>query len=246
MMLFTSILKSVASRRDVKIFFGFIILPILVPFLSQTMDGARDNFGQSFLTFLDLTLVTQYRVILPVMIFSLVITSVFRDGIDSGIMFLYKDINRTKIFNAKILSLFAIYGLYVLGTVMASLLAYYVLMVPSGDVSSNLFPAQVADGGQSLVSILSTVTLNLITIVLVAMISISSKTIQSVLSGVFFTLLVTVSPMLIGIRYLFPSGYVEMSHSNLGTALLLIVVLFLLYLGVCYIKGLQKFKKVEF
>ena len=85
MMLFTSILKSVASRRDVKLFFGFIILPILVPFLSQTMDGARDNFGQSFLTFLDLTLVTQYRVILPVMIFSLVITSVFRDEIDSGI-----------------------------------------------------------------------------------------------------------------------------------------------------------------
>ena len=161
-------------------------------------------------------------------------------------MFLYKDINRTKIFNAKILSLFTIYGLYILGTVVASLLAYYVMTVPSGDVSSNLFPAQVADGGQSLVSILSTVTLNLITIVLVAMISISSKTIQSVLTGVFFTLLVTVSPMLTGIRYLFPSGYVEMSHTNLGVALLLIAVLFFLYLGVCYMKGLQKFKKVEF
>ncbi len=243
MMLLTSILKSVASRRDVKIFFGFIILPILVPFLSQTMDGARTNFGQSLLTFWDLTLSTQYRIILPVMIFSLVIASVFRDEIDSGIMFLYKDINRTKIFNAKILSLCIIYGLYVLGTLVASLLAYYIMMVPSGAVSSNLFPAQV---GQSLVSILSTVTLNLITIVLVTMISIRSKTIQSVLTGVFFTLLVTVSPMLIGIRYLFPSGYVEMGHDKPGMAILFILVLSLFYLGVYYMRGLQKFSKVEF
>ncbi|AXQ77980.1 amino acid transporter [Streptococcus chenjunshii] len=245
-MLYTSILKSVASRRDVKIFFAFIILPLLVPFLSQTMDGAQSHFGQSFLTFLDLTLNTQYRIILPVMTFSLVVTSVFKDEIDSGIMFLYKDINRTKIFNAKVLSLFTVYGLYLLGTAVAGLLAYYVVMVPRGNVSGSLLPEQMADIGQAVVSIISTILLNLITIVLVTMVSITSKTIQSVLIGVFFTLLVTVSPMLVGIRYLFPSGYVTMSQKNFSLAFLLIIALSAVYLGICYIRGLQKFRKIEF
>ncbi|MEX2784205.1 hypothetical protein AB3331_03280 [Streptococcus sp. H49] len=180
------------------------------------------------------------------MIFSLVVTSVFKDEIDSGIMFLYKDINRTKIFNAKVLSLFTVYGLYLLGTVAAGLLAYYVMMVPRGGVSGSLLPEQIADIGQAVVSIISTILLNLITIVLVTMVSITSKTIQSVLTGVFFTLFVTVSPMLVGIRYLFPSGYVAMSQESFGMAFLLIIALSAVYLGICYIRGLQKFRKIEF
>lgn len=245
MLLVRPMLKTVFSRRDVKIFLAFMVLPLLVPLLSQTMDGASRQFGQSFISFLDLTMTSQYRLILPVLLMGLVITSVFREEIDSGLMFLYKDINRTRLFNAKLASLFILYTIYVLGTILASLTAYYALLLPQGIVKVNFFPTQ---GGiaQSLVSVLATVLLNVLTLVLVSLVSLVAKPLPAVLSGVFFALLSTVAPLLVGVRYLFPSGYVALAGDNLWLSLLMVMVLSIIYLVLLYRQALRRFKQVEF
>lgn len=246
MTLFKSVFKSVFNRRDVKIYLSFILLPILVPLLSDFMDGMSADMMKNFLSFLDSAVSTQSRLILPILLLSLVISSVFKDEIDSGIMFLYKDINRVKIFNAKLFSLISIYSIFLMGTVLLSLLSYYVMLLPQGNVTASFVSENTTELISTLFSLVSTIGLNLITIALVVMVSVTAKTIQSALTGVFFSLASTVAPLLIGIKYLFPNGYAQMSQANLLLACVISTTISILYFSVFYIKGKNRFKKVEF
>lgn len=246
-MLVTSIFKSVFRRRDVNIFLSFVFLPILVPFLSGKMQGLESDYTRSFLSFLETVLPTQFHIVLPLLIFSFIISSVFRDEIDSGILFLYKDINRKKIFNAKIASLFFIYLIYFLGTFITSAIAYFVVMVPQWGVSSNLFPEDASLIYPAILKIVVYALLHLLVILLVSLLSIRYKTVTAVLSGVLFTLFASVAPLLIGIKYLFPNGYIGLLE-QLGVILTTILILgvSLLYFLFFYLKGKSDFQKVEF
>lgn len=246
MVLFKAIFKSVFSRRDVKIFLAFIFLPLLVPILAEFMDGTNIDLTKNFLSFLDAAISTQYRFVLPILLFSLVISSVFKDEIDSGIMFLYKDINRTRIFNAKLGSLLAIYALFLLGTTMTSFLAYYGLLFPKGSVPATILSVRSGEVFMTIFSVLSTIALNLITILLVVMVSVTSKPIQTVLTGVFFSLAASVAPVLTGVNYLFPNGYVGLARENYLVAAIIAITLSILYMLIFYIKGKQQFKHIEF
>ncbi|MBK5034523.1 amino acid transporter [Streptococcus sp. 15.1] len=246
MSLFKSVFKSVFKRKDVNIFLTFAFLPILVPLLSGFMEGMSSEYTGSFISFLESAVSTQYRFVLPVLLFSLVVSSVFKDEIDSGIMFLYKDINRKKIFNAKLLSLVVVYSIFLGLTIFMSLVSYYGFMLPKGEVSANFISNQSSATIKSLFTLISTINLNLITIALVVMVSITSKTIKSVLAGVFFSLAASVSPMLIGIQYLFPNGYIHFIRSNWILAYMAAVVISIIYFVIFYVRGMHKFKNVEF
>ena len=246
MSLFKSVFKSVFKRKDVNIFLTFAFLPILVPLLSGFMEGMSSEYTGSFISFLESAVSTQYRFVLPVLLFSLVVSSVFKDEIDSGIMFLYKDINRKKIFNAKLLSLVVVYSIFLVLTIFMSLVSYYGFMLPKGEVSANFISNQSSATIKSLFTLISTINLNLITIALVVMVSITSKTIKSVLAGVFFSLAASVSPMLIGIQYLFPNGYIHFIRSNWILAYMAAVVISIIYFVIFYVRGMHKFKNVEF
>ena len=204
------------------------------------------EYTGSFISFLESAVSTQYRFVLPVLLFSLVVSSVFKDEIDSGIMFLYKDINRKKIFNAKLLSLVVVYSIFLGLTIFMSLVSYYGFMLPKGEVSANFISNQSSATIKSLFTLISTINLNLITIALVVMVSITSKTIKSVLAGVFFSLAASVSPMLIGIQYLFPNGYIHFIRSNWILAYMAAVVISIIYFVIFYVRGMHKFKNVEF
>lgn len=246
MSLFKSVFKSVFKRKDVNIFLTFAFLPVLVPLLLGFMEGMSSEYTGNFLSFLESAVSTQYRFVLPILLFSLVVSSVFKDEIDSGIMFLYKDINRKKIFNAKLLSLVVVYSIFLGLTIFTSLVSYYGFMLPKGEVSSNFIANQSSATIKSLFTLISTINLNLITIALVVMVSITSKTIKSVLAGVFFSLAASVSPMLIGIQYLFPNGYIHFIQINWVLSYMAAVVLSIIYFVIFYVRGMHKFKNVEF
>jgi len=210
------------------------------------MEGMSSEYTGNFLSFLESAVSTQYRFVLPILLFSLVVSSVFKDEIDSGIMFLYKDINRKKIFNAKLLSLVVVYSIFLGLTIFTSLVSYYGFMLPKGEVSSNFIANQSSATIKSLFTLISTINLNLITIALVVMVSITSKTIKSVLAGVFFSLAASVSPMLIGIQYLFPNGYIHFIQINWVLSYMAAVVLSIIYFVIFYVRGMHKFKNMEF
>lgn len=243
----TAVFQSILKRRDTKIFLSFCLLPILVPFLAGNMEGMNTDYTKSFLSFFDITLLTQYRLTIPILIFSILISSVFRDEIDSKMMFLYKDIKRSKIFNAKMIGLALIYLIYLFGTFFATLITYYGIMLPRFGVSSNFLPSTSMLSEKSILTILSAILLNVITIVIVAMVSIRSKTLVAVLAGIFFTLFAITAPLLTGVKYVIPSTYANtLQAGEFITSLVMIIGLSCIYFLPGYFIARNNFEKVEF
>lgn len=243
----TAVFQSILKRRDTKIFLSFCLLPILVPFLAGNMEGMNTDYTKNFLSFFDITLLTQYRLTIPILIFSILISSVFRDEIDSKMMFLYKDIKRSKIFNAKMIGLALIYLIYLFGTFFATLITYYGIMLPRFGVSSNFLPSTSMLSDKSILTILSAILLNVITIVIVAMISIRSKTLVAVLAGIFFTLFAITAPLLTGVKYVIPSTYANtLQAGEFITSLVMIIGLSCIYFLPSYFIARNNFEKIEF
>ena len=56
----------------------------------------------SFLEFFSAVLSAQYQMTLPLVVFIYIVSTIFRDEITSGIMYLFKDVSRKVILNAKL------------------------------------------------------------------------------------------------------------------------------------------------
>lgn len=247
MRLFQSILRSVLVKRDLKLFLAFGVLPALVPLLANNMETVKGDYTSSFLSFLQLAMKTQYQLVLPTLIFSLLIASVFRDEIDAKILFLYKDLSRQKIFHAKILALATVYALFFLVTTVFSLLVYYFWLVPRFGVSSRLL-AQSADLlSKDMLTIGSLIFLNLVSIMLVAAVSIHRKTLVAILAAVFFNAAMLTAPFWVGLNVISPLTYADQASSNSALGeLCSILILALLYIGFLYWRGKGRFRDLEF
>lgn len=245
--LLATVFKTIFSRRDAKIFLTFSFLPLLVPFLSDNMEGMTADYAKSFLSFFETTLQTQYRLILPVLIFSMLISSVFRDEIDSGILFLYKDISRKKLFNAKIVGLLIIYAMNFVGTAIVSFITYYLILVPKWGIQVYFVPQNQLALEKVILLILVTIFLNVSTTVIVSMVAITHKTLVAALSGVFFALVSVTLPLLTGVKYLAPATYVYALEEGGGfVVLLMVLAISLTYCIPFYLKGKRSFEKVEY
>ncbi|HFR3750595.1 TPA: hypothetical protein ACHVFV_001593 [Streptococcus suis] len=245
MNLFPSVFQSVFKRRDVNILLAFAFLPLLISSLSGVGE-ARINIDvtRSWLSFIVSALDLQYQLVLPALIMGFIVSSAFRDEISSGILFLYKDIKKSSILHAKLLSLFAVYMIYFFVTVLIASLTYVVTIVPQ--YGFHWLPAHQA--AYSWLYILAIIGINLILINLVAAVSIKRTTIMAVLSGVFFNLTAQIAPLLNGFRYTFPQTYASKLAGQLpfGLALAISLGLILLYFGLAYRSARKNFEKIEY
>lgn len=248
--MFLAIFKSIFKRRDVGILLGFSLLPLVTPFFmgNQNIDTmSTDGFTSNLFSFLVGALDTQYKLIIPTLIMAFIVSSVFRDEIDNGIMFLYKDINRGHIFKAKMNGLFLLYGIYLVLSSFVGVVTYYVILIPKYDLQIRIIPSSTLDFEKDLIVLLTTITLNLITISLIAWIAISKKTLVAVLYGTLFTLLSMIAPMLKTFRYVYPNSYAELvKELSFGRTFMIATILSIVYFSILYLLAKRKFKRIEF
>ncbi|MFC3928291.1 hypothetical protein ACVR05_06885 [Streptococcus caprae] len=244
MTLFSAIFTSVFKRRDVKILLAFMVLPILGPALSGVSESQLDlDIYGNFLSFMTSSLDLQFQLVLPALIMGFIVSSVFQEEIATGILFLYKDINRKRILKAKLQSLYLVYALYWLGTVVVSMLVYLVYVVPKAGF--HFLPTDNLT--QLVLQNISNICLNLILITLIAAVSIKKKTLMAVLLGVLFNCVALTAPLLNGFRYVFPNTYPRLLDKiPFPVALAMSLGISLLYLALAYVKAHQNFKKIEF
>lgn len=250
MTILSPIFQSVLKRRDTKLFMAFAFLPLATALLinSEGIDTAfKADKTVSWLTFLASDLTFQMSTTLPLLVLSFIIYSVFREEFDSGIMFLYKDIQRSLIFKAKVLSIFALYGLYLLTTTMISSLAYFLIAVPRYHFSGDLFPKGLLASQSVFLQLLAVLSLTLIAMMIIAALSLKYKVGVAAMAGIFFILWANVAPQLRTARYLFPTGYAKMLHQiPLPLALVLSLVISLTYFSLAYRATYRQFLKKEF
>lgn len=239
------IFKSLFVKRDVKLLFTFTFIPLVSIFLGGSGVNSLNYFDNGYLFFLVQITTTQYKIVLPMLLMILLVSSIFREEIETGTLFLYKDLNRTRLFNAKLLSVFLLYFVFLLVTGIISLITY-IFQVITLETPFSFMPLALEDSRVTIYSLIAIILINLITISFVSMVSITSNTMKTVLFGIFFNLFVSVSPLLVGVHYLFPNGYEELSQSNFSLAVLIAFVIAVVYLMITYSIGCRRFKKVEF
>lgn len=244
MTLLLSVFRSVFKRRDVNILLSFSFLPLIIPALSGVMEGqlSQDVTG-SLVNFFASIIETQYQLVLPALVFSLIVSSVFRDEINSGLLFLYKDIKRSTILNAKLLSLYLVYVIYLIGTFIVTTVIYFLSIAPQTAVA--IFPRQ--DGGQVFLQILTVVMIHVILITLVAAVSLKKTSLIGVLMGILFNIVAQVVPLLNGFRYTFPNTYPNLiDRLSFGPAFGISVFLGVLYITWAYLSARRQFNKIEY
>ncbi|KXT87978.1 hypothetical protein [Streptococcus oralis] len=239
------IFKSIWSKREILFLLAFSFLPFVIPFLTSSPDMEAfyaTNASGSFSSFLSIVLQSQFKLVLPSLVLSYLVYEVFREEFRSGILFLYKDLSRSAIFNIKLLSVILIYVLYTMLSVLTSFLSYCLFFNQTITWLSDSLLLQ-----RELLDLLSTISLNVLTILAATWLSLRHNRALTVLVNSCLVLLSAIAPRLEYLSYLFPNGYVtKISDIGFGWTSFLALMVSILY-GLFFYRGSRKnFSRMEF
>mgnify|MGYP000216756014 CR=1 FL=1 len=233
--------KALLKKKESKIALAFSFFPMLLIvvglFNTNFMQLSAPVGSLSFLEFFSAVLFTQYQMTLPLVVFIYIVSTIFRDEITSGIMYLYKDISRKVILNAK------------LGAILlfSSLFTYYVYLVHKPYTSGRFWPSKIDDVQYTVISILGTILVFLLCLLVASLASIILTNGFTMLVGIIFALFSFIAPQLASLKYVFPNGYVNvLGHMSFNSSILLIMLLFVVYYAILYIASLYFYSRLEY
>ncbi|CUS25325.1 abc-type sugar transport system, permease component [Paucilactobacillus oligofermentans DSM 15707 = LMG 22743] len=249
--LFRPVFKTVLKRKETWLCVGFSAFPLLlllVDFFSTNfMQLSAPKGSLSFLEFFGAVESVQYQLTLPIIAFIYLVVTCFHDEIKSGKMFLFKDIKRSKILNAKIASVIGVYFIYFILTFVASLITYYLHLIHMDYTSGTFLPTQLVDLQDAIISIIGIFAVTQLCILISVAISIKLSDGLTMLIGIVFALISFIAPSLKGLKYFLPNGYSGLLvQLGFGTSLFMIVLLFCIYALIIYLCSNRAFKKMEY
>lgn len=139
----------------------------------------------SFLEFFSAVLSAQYQMTLPLVVFIYIVSTIFRDEITSGIMYLFKDVSRKVILNAKLGVILLFQLLYIVMTFF-SLFTYYVYLIHQLYTSGSFLPSKMDDIQYTVVSIFGTILVFLLCLLVASLASILLTNGFNMLVGIVF------------------------------------------------------------
>ncbi|UQS83098.1 hypothetical protein [Bombilactobacillus thymidiniphilus] len=240
-------LKMLLKKKETIITLLFSLYPLLL----FIVDWFHTNFMQigapknslGFLEFFSGVESTQYQIALPLVAFIYLVCTIFHDEISSGVLFLYKDIDRTKILNAKLGALFIIYFIYFGLTLLSSLITYYFSIIKKPYASGKFLPQSNSDLQYVVLTIISIMLVTIIILSFASLLSIKFGNGVTIILGILMMLTASIAPQLKTVKYLFPNGYV---NSAFNIAWIVMIVISLVYCSIMYIISDKIFKKLEF
>lgn len=243
--------KTLLQKKEALIVLGFSLFPLLLfpvsLFDTKFMQFSASDGGISLLEFFGAVLVTQHGLFLPLLVFIYLSIQLFREEINQGILYLYKDRKRRTLLNAKLGSLMLLQILYTGLIFVSSLITYYFHLVHRPDASGDFFPINLPSLQDTLLTSLGIISMTTLTILLASALSIRLSSGLTMLIATLFTLISYIAPLLTSLRYLFPNGYVTLLD-QLGfiPCLLLLLLVALIYASIFYSSSLHVYKRTEY
>lgn len=248
--IFSAVLNATWKRKESKLFMAFSMSPLLYLISTFMKTGfmnitSLDNHVQlSFLEMYDGIFNLTFSSTLPTLALFFVVIAVFKSEIQQHLLFLYKDLEKTRVLVAKLLSILTLFLIFVLNFTVLMFGVYYLRIIHLPFGSGELIGS---DGYYAFFSTIGTILLHFCYIFCITLISLYSTNIVSMISGIALILITGILPLFGSIGFLVPNGYRTIAETgNFGFAFLGMVVTTLLYCGLLYYFSLQKFKKVEF
>lgn len=245
------IIKNTLKRKQAIICIGFAVYPLLL-IVTSMIDTRFMQFGGeagaiSCIEFFSAVEYSQFQLTLPILAFLYLIHTSFYEENHNGTLFLYKDIQRSKLLNAKIFAILIVYFIYFVSTFVASVITYYVTVIHMPVASHTFFPKDHETLIYVLISILGIFLMYCIDLLFGIMLSMKYSAGLTLIAGLLLTFTSFIAPMLNSVKYIFPTSYASMmkDFSNL-TIILIQLFLFLAYISAFYLMSLYKFKKLEY
>ncbi|MDO4903851.1 MAG: hypothetical protein Q3959_06290 [Limosilactobacillus sp.] len=245
-------LKALLKKKEAKIALAFSLYPLIliVAGLFDTNFMQLNTLGKvalSFSDFVDSVISTQYQMTLPLIVFIYIVTTLFREEFSSGIIYLYKDVSRMTILNAKIGSIVIFQFIYLALTFLSSLFTYYVYLVHQSIASGQFLSPRISDLQYSIVSSVGTILVFILCMMVTTLASITLTNGFTILVGILFALVSFIAPSLNSLKYIFPNGYANIfGHMSFANCILIELVLFIVYFVILYIVALSKYKKIQY
>ncbi|MBM7714030.1 hypothetical protein MHB50_01500 [Siminovitchia sp. FSL H7-0308] len=249
--LFPPVFSNTLKMKSSLLYFAFGLFPMILIIISLINTNFMQLTGEpgslSALEFFVSTSVVQHNAVLPLIIIAYIASTLFFTEIDKGTLFLYKDLNRTSILNAKWFSLLSLYLIYLIILFVSSIIVYYVHLTQFDYTSGNFFPASMADFGYALIEFLGVFFIDLLFIQVVTALSINFSTGYAIFGGIVFFIITGTAPMLSTLKYFFPNGYLSLVGStHMGILVGLVICIFIIYSTLLYFYSKIKFNKVEY
>ncbi|TWS94578.1 hypothetical protein [Streptococcus sp. sy018] len=243
--------KALLKKKESKIALAFNLFPMLLIavglFNTNFMRLSAPEGSLSFLEFFSAVLSTQYQMTLPLIVFIYIVSTIFRDEITSSVMYLYKDVSRKIILDAKLggIQLFQI--LYLTITFFSSLVTYYTYLIHQSYTSGRLLPNNTDDLQYTIISILGTILVFVLCMMVASLSSIVLTNGFTMLVGIIFALVSYIAPHLDLLKYVFPNGYINvLDEFSFGDSLLILTLLFMIYSTVIYVVSLHLYNKIQY
>lgn len=250
----SAVFQSIISRKETKIFLIFSLYPIV--FLIATL-FPDSNFMQisvergstlSLIELFNLLLGSINALTLPLLALYYLTYIVFKNEFDDSTMFLYKDIARSKIFRAKLLSLCGIVVIFLLFSFLSTVFANYLgaIRMPYG--SMNILPNDTDIIFPIFISILNTSLDYVLSIFIAMTMSFYLKTGATVVSAIIIGIITEILSIIGGLwGLIYPTGYTNLAFE--GTPLIAFIgsiSITLFYIFAMYTVGNKNFKNLEF
>lgn len=246
-----AMLRNLLKSRECAIY----CLIALFPLLLLVVGLMRTNFMQlsaprgslSMVSFYGAALSIQNQMVLPSVVIIYLATVTFRTEIDNGLLFLYKDVGRGRVFAAKTWALLGVYGCYVAVLFASSALTYVTYVVRQPYASGTFLPRSGGDLRYAGVEILGNLLVGILVVLLAEALSVLTSSGVTMLVAVLFLLVSVMAPNLRLLRWLLPNGYVGMAD-NLPWAAAFggMVLTFLAFAAAFLVVGRRAFCRLEF
>ncbi|WP_436855987.1 amino acid transporter [Staphylococcus caeli] len=250
-MLVKNIFLNVSSRTSAMIFYAIALYPFLylITLILPTnfMQIGGENNALSGLEFFYGVLLAQSQFAVPLILMTYFISYLFFEEYESGRLIFYKDTSRAYLYNSKLIVLLTMYAIYYLILFISSMILYFTY-IHNFDYASGLFLSNsTATNFSTLLSIIGLFCITLIAICFSIMLSMKLSTGFNILGVIVLLMFMVISPMIHGLKYLFPNGYDEAYNLNdFFSKLCLMLLTTFIYSAICYFIGLKMFKRLEY
>lgn len=231
------------------VFSLFPLLLIVQDFMGVSfMEITAENSSVSFLEFLSADLSIQFNMILPLMAVVYFVCTCIHDENVNGYLFLYKDVSRTAILNAKLIAFTKIIMTYFALSTLTSFITYFGFLSRKFYSSNQLISNSVIDNERALLTILSVILTTFVILFLAIFLSLILSNGLTLMVSISYGLLSIFLPQTsTGIRYLTISAYVfDFSQHNLMIILIFMTGVMIVYGLLLYSLSINQFKKFEY
>lgn len=243
--------KNLLKKKETLLYFAFALFPMLLLvvnlFDTNFMQLSAPEGSLSFLEFFGAVMSVQHQLTLPLIVLIYLVSTTFYSEIKNGVLFLYKDMSRRKILNAKLFSLVGIYLSYVGIMFLSSFTTYYLYLNKLSYTSGTFFPAQAVDTQSAVLEILGVIFAGVLCVFVATALSLNFSSGLTMLGSVLFILLSTLAPNLKSLRYFFPNGYSNV-FEGIGflPVVAIVFAIFGIYASLMYLYSNRKFKRIEY